>query len=163
MVFSNTTPFISLSSVGLLHVLPSIFGDIVVAPSVVDECGEGGRILVPDLRTLSWIKVEELQINLRLPCLFELDRGERDTLLLGAPHPKALVIMDEKLGRNMAEYLGLQVTGTLGVLAKARTLGLIPSFLQAAHGMREQGIYFHEGLVNKIAARIGETFRQGLS
>jgi len=57
---------------------------------------------------------------------------------------------------KVAEYLGLQVTGTLGVLAKARTLGLIPSFLQAAHGMREQGIYFHEGLVNRIAARVGE-------
>ena len=157
MVFSNTTPFISLSSVGLLHVLPSIFGDIVVAPSVVDECG---RILVPDLRTLSWIKVEEVQSDLRLPALFELDRGERDTLLLAALNPKALVIMDEKLGRNMAEYLGLHVTGTLGVLAKARTLGLIPSFLQAAHGMREQGIYFHEGLVKRIAARVGETLRQ---
>lgn len=47
----------------------------------------------------------------------------RDTFLLAAPHLKALVIMDEKLGRNMAEYLGLQVTGTLGVLAKARTWG----------------------------------------
>lgn len=67
MVFSNTTPFIFLSSVGLLHVLPSIFGDIVVAPSVVDECGEGGRILELDLRTLSWIKLEEVQSNLRLP------------------------------------------------------------------------------------------------
>ncbi len=156
MVFSNTTPFIALSSVGLLHVLPSIFGEIVVAPSVVDECSEGGRILVPDLKNLSWIKVQAVQSDMRLPALFELDRGERDTLLLAALSPKALVIIDEKLGRNMAEYLGLQVTGTLGVLAKARTLGLIPSFLQAAHGMREQGIYFHEGLVNRIAARVGE-------
>lgn len=156
MVFSNTTPFIALSSVGLLHVLPSIFGEIVVAPSVVDECSEGGRILVPDLKNLSWIKVQAVQSDMRLPALFELDRGERDTLLLAALSPKALVIIDEKLGRNMAEYLGLQVTGTLGVLAKARTQGLIPSFLQAAHGMREQGIYFHEGLVNRIAARVGE-------
>jgi predicted nucleic acid-binding protein len=156
MVFSNTTPFIALSSVGLLHVLPSIFGEIVVAPSVVDECSEGGRILVPDLKNLSWIKVQTVQSDMRLPALFELDRGERDTLLLAAQSPKALVIIDEKLGRNMAEYLGLQVTGTLGVLAKARTLGLIPSFLQAAHGMREQGIYFHEVLVNRIAARVGE-------
>jgi predicted nucleic acid-binding protein len=156
MVFSNTTPFIALSSVGLLHVLPSIFGEIVVAPSVVDECSEGGRILVPDLKSLSWIKVQAVQSDMRLPVLFELDRGERDTLLLAALSPKALVIIDERLGRNMAEYMGLQVTGTLGVLAKARTLGLIPSFLQAAHGMREQGIYFQEGLVNRIAARVGE-------
>ncbi len=30
------------------------------------------------------------------------------------------IIIDEKIGRNMAEYLGLKVTGTLGVLLKAK-------------------------------------------
>lgn len=72
MVFSNTTPFIALSSVNLLHLLPSIFDEIVVAPSVVDECSEGGRIMVPDLSTLSWVKVMPIQSQLHLPALFEL-------------------------------------------------------------------------------------------
>jgi hypothetical protein len=36
------------------------------------------------------------------------------------------------------------------------SLGLIPSFVQAATGMRAQGIYFSEGLVNRIATRLGE-------
>ena len=93
---------------------------------------------------------------MQLPALFELDRGERDTLLLAALQSQALVLMDEKLGRNMAEYMGLQVTGTLGVLVKARAQGLIPSFSQAASRMREQGIYFHEGLIRRIAIRLGE-------
>jgi predicted nucleic acid-binding protein len=157
MVFSNTTPFISLSSVSLLHLLPAIFGEISVAPSVVDECNEGGRILVPDLLTLPWIKVVAVQSQIHLPALFELDRGERDTLLLAASHVTPLVLMDEKLGRNMAEYLGFQVVGTLGVLAKARTQGLIPSFFRTAQDMRAQGIYFNDALIGRIAARIGES------
>ena len=159
MVFSNTTPFISLSSVHLLRLLPAIFGEVAVAPSVVAECGEGGRILVPDLADLAglaWVKVMAVQSEMQLPALFELDRGERDTLLLGVAHADALVLMDEKLGRNMAEYLGLKVTGTLGVLAKARSLGLIPSFLEAALAMRTQGIFFNETLVMKIATKVGE-------
>jgi predicted nucleic acid-binding protein len=156
IVYSNTTPFISLSSVDLLHLLPSIFNQIVVAPSVVAECSEGGRIFVPDLASLSWVSVQPVQNERQLPALFELDRGERDTLLLAAAQPESLVLMDEKLGRSMAEYMGLQVTGTLGVLAKARSLGLIPSFSQAASHMREQGIYFHEGLVKRVAVRLGE-------
>lgn len=156
IVFSNTTPFIALSSVDLLHVLPAIFGEIGVAPSVVEECREGGRIFVPDLARLPWVKVNAVQSGLQLPALFELDRGERDTLLLAAAHGGALVVMDEKLGRNLAEYMGFQVTGTLGVLAKARKMGLIPSFTQAASQMREQGIYFHQSLVDRVAARLGE-------
>jgi predicted nucleic acid-binding protein len=156
MVFSNTTPFLALSSVDLLHLLPSIFDEIVVAPSVVDECREGGRILVPDLTSLSWVRVQPVQDERRLPALFELDRGERDTLLLAAAQSGALVVMDEKLGRAFAEYLGIQVTGTLGVLAKARTIGLIPSFSRAASQMRDQGIYFHNDLVKRVALRLGE-------
>ena len=156
MVFSNTTPFISLCSANLLHLLPSVFGEVIVAPSVVEECSEGGKIFVPDLTTLPWVKVQPVQSERHLPALFELDRGERDTLLLAALYSDALVVMDEKLGRNMAEYMGLRVTGTLGVLAKARSLGLIPSFTAAATRMQEQGIYFHQGLVNRLAARLGE-------
>ena len=99
IVISNTTPFISLCSVDLLHLLPSIFGEVLVAPSVADECSEGGRIFVPDLTSLPWVKVQPVE--------------------------------NEKQG-------------------------LIPSFSQAASQMREQGIYFHEGLVNRIATRLGE-------
>ena len=156
MVFSNTTPFISLCSVNLLHLLPSLFGEVIVAPSVVQECSEGGKIFVPDLSTLSWVRVQPVQSERHLPALFELARGERDTLLLAVLHSTALVVMDEKLGRNMAEYMGLRVTGTLGVLAKARSLGLIPSFTATATRMQEQGIYFHQGLVNRLATRLGE-------
>jgi len=156
-VFSNTTPFIALCSVHLLHLMPSIFGNIEVATSVAEECKEGGKIFVPDLANLPWITIQTVSANKQLPALFELDRGERDTLLLAAKQVDSLVLMDEKLGRNMAEYLGLKVTGTLGILAKAKTVNLIPSFSQAAADMREQGIYFNQALIAQIANRLGET------
>jgi len=155
-VISNTTPFIALCSVDLLHLLPSIFGSIMVASSVQEECSEGGKIFVPDLATLHWVTVQTVQTNKQLPSLFELDRGERDTLLLAAQQADPLVLMDEKLGRNLAEYLGFRVVGTLGVLAKARTMGLVPSFAHAALSMREQGIFFSEALIQRIAASLGE-------
>ena len=70
--------------------------------------------------------------------------------------PAKRLYFDEKLGRNMAEYMGFQVTGTPGVLAKARTQGLIPSFREAAYAMRAQGIFFNEALIARIALQIGE-------
>ncbi len=91
-----------------------------------------------------------------MPVLFELDRGEKQTLLLASKHSGSIVIIDERLGRNVAEYMGLQVTGTLGVLAKAKARGLIPSFYAAAQGMREQGIHYSEGLIAKLAQHLGE-------
>ena len=156
-VFSNTTPFIALASIGQLPLLPQLFGSVHVAQSVIDECAEGGRILVPNLHHLNWVIALPDEITPDLPVLFELDRGEKQTLLLALKHPGSRVIIDERLGRNVAEYMGLQVTGTLGVLAKAKATGLIPSFYNAAQEMRAQGIRYSEGLVQRIAHHLEES------
>ncbi len=155
-VFSNTTPFIALASIDQLQLLPQLFGSVYVAQSVIEECAEGGRILVPNLQGLSWVISMADESSSNLPVLFDLDRGEKQTLLLASKHPGSTVIIDERLGRNVAEYMGLQVTGTLGVLAKAKTMGFIPSFYAAAQGMREEGIHYSMGLIDRLAQHLGE-------
>jgi len=156
IVFSNTTPFIALASIGQLELLPRLFYKLHVAESVIEECAEGGRILVPDLRTLDWVIPAADEATSTLPVLFELDRGEKQTIILARKYSADSVIIDERLGRRVAEYLGLNVIGTLGVLAKAKSIGLIPSFLDAAQAMRQQGIHYNVGLIERLAHHLGE-------
>ena len=157
IVYSNTTPFIALASIGRLELLQQLFGKVHVAQSVIDECAEGGRILVPDLRSLDWVISVADETTLALPVLFELDRGEKQTIILARKYKAARVIIDERLGRRVAEYLGLSVTGTLGVLVKAKSTGLIPSFHEAAQAMRQQGIHYNADLITRLAQHLGET------
>ena len=156
IVYSNTTPFIALASIGQLELLPKIFGKVHVAEAVVEECAEGGRILVPDLKQMDWILPVADDNDAALTALFELDRGEKQTILLARKHKAEKILIDEQIGRRIAEYLGLNVTGTLGVLAKAKTLGLIDSFSDAAIGMQQQGIYYNTQLIQRIAQHLGE-------
>jgi len=155
-VFSNTTPFIALSSIDRLYLLPELFNHINVATAVVHECLQGGPIKVPDLYHLPWIKVFEDDDELVYPALFELDKGEKHTLAHALEVPGSLVIMDEKIGRNMAEYLGLKVVGTLGILVKAKKLGIISSFRQEVTGMMESGIRYSPQLVEILCGQLGE-------
>ena len=157
IVFSNTTPLIALASVDALHLLPAIFQRVHVAASVAAECRVGGPIIVPELSTFSWLEI----VSAPLPSaprspLWELDAGERDTIELACELKANLVIIDEKLGRNHAEFLGLKITGTLGVLLKAKQLGLITSFTAMAEKMRTQGIRYSPELVARLAAKVGE-------
>lgn len=156
IVFSNTTPFIALASIDHLDLLPRLFGKIHVAGSVVQECAEGGRIVVPDLQKLEWLVTVPDKDTTGLPILFELDQGEKQTILLAKQYAADKILVDERLGRRVAEYLGLSVTGTLGVLAKAKAAKLIPSFQEAAQAMREQGIYYNPALILRIARHLGE-------
>lgn len=156
IVFSNTTPLIALSSIGQLELMPRLFGKVHVVSEVIDECATGGAISVPRLRTLNWVlEVQSTPIDQVTP-LLALDRGEKHTLDMALKAKANRVIIDEKLGRALAEYLGLTVTGTLGILLHAKQAGWISSFRAVVAEMQEQGIRYHPALIEKLAASIGE-------
>jgi predicted nucleic acid-binding protein len=157
VIFSNTTPFISLSAIGHLDLLPALFGQIHVVEPVVLECAAGGNIAVPSLGTLPWVTVLPVAGGDPEPMLTQLDEGEKWTLHAARQAGAEILLIDERIGRNLAERMGLKVTGTLGVLLKARQRGLIASFSGAALEMRSQGIFFHPRLIARLAESIGET------
>ena len=156
IIFSNTTPFIALASVNRLDLLPALFDIIHVVDDVVDECAYGGFIVVPDLRQLSWVKVVPSPTTPSASILLELDRGERFTISAAMALNADKVIIDEKIGRNVAEYLGLSVVGTLGILLQGKQEGLIQSFSEIVREMRERGIRYHPELVQRLAKMVGE-------
>jgi predicted nucleic acid-binding protein len=116
---SNTTPFIALCSIGRLDLLPAIFGTIHVPPSVVHECAAGGLIAVPSLASLDWVVVHPTPSG-QLAGAWDLDAGEKDSILLSLALHADMILLDEKLGRNPAEHHGLRVSGTLGVQIRAK-------------------------------------------
>lgn len=155
-IFSNTTPFIALAAIQRLDLLPRLFSRVHVTEEVAEECAVGGLVAVPPLRQLDWVVLVPTPAQAAPHILLELDKGEKATLLAAMAEKADLVLMDEKIGRNMAEYLGLSVMGTLGVLLKARKAGLIDSFREAASLMRAQGIFYNLALIDRLAATVGE-------
>ena len=155
-VFSNTTPLIALAAINQLELLPRLFDQIYLTDEVMGECAAGGRIFVPNLHELSWVINTTFRQSIAPHILLELDLGEKSTILAAQEHHADLVLIDEKLGRNVAEYLGLRVSGTLGILLKAKRENLIPSFMQAANSMREHGIFFQPKLIERLAITVGE-------
>jgi predicted nucleic acid-binding protein len=55
------------------------------------------------------------------------DFGPGETQVLALEEPKSLVIVDDRLAREAARLRGLRVTGTAGVLLKAKQQGHIPA------------------------------------
>lgn len=55
-----------------------------------------------------------------------LDKGEASAISLAFEFEKVLLILDDLKGRKEAVRLGFRITGTLGVLVRARSMGIIP-------------------------------------
>lgn len=156
MIFSNTTPFIALSAISRLDLLPALFERNHVVEPVVRECAAGGAIKVPALESLPWISVLPITATDPESMLTQLDEGEKWTLHAARQANATLLLIDERIGRNLAERIGLKVTGTLGVMLKARQQGLIASFSREVEEMRRRGMFFHPRLIARLAESIGE-------
>lgn len=102
---------------------------MTVPQAVLDEL-DVGRTLgldVPDVFSLNWVTIRS-PINNHLPLTVAgLGRGETEVLLLALEAPaEIVVILDDVRARSVAEQLGLQLTGTLGLLLDAKRAGLVP-------------------------------------
>jgi hypothetical protein len=126
-VICNTSPIQYLHQLDLLHILRALTGGVIVPPAVVDELGEGRALGVnlPDLTTLGWVTVRRPVSEVALPLVTNLGPGEAEALMLALELREAVVVLDDALARRVAETLGLNVTGTLGLLLDAKRAGLI--------------------------------------
>ncbi|MBI4781959.1 MAG: DUF3368 domain-containing protein [Oscillatoriophycideae cyanobacterium NC_groundwater_1537_Pr4_S-0.65um_50_18] len=128
-VITDTSPIQYLYQTNLLNLLPALYGQIIMPQAVADELAQGRSqgVSLPDSDSLSWITLHQVAESMLVPDLPNLGRGEREVLSLALTMPNALVILDDALARKYARQLNLTVAGTLGVLLKAKQIGLIES------------------------------------
>lgn len=148
LVIADTSCFIALSRVGGLQLLNDLYGSVVTTPAVVQEFGSP----LPH-----WVKVTEPKDQLHLRMLMlTLDRGEASAIALALEVSGCVIVLDERKGRNMARALGLSVTGTLGMLVKAKHKGLIPSLRPWLERFQEAGFRYSREVETAVLRAAGE-------
>ena len=71
-----------------------------------------------------------------------------------------MVLLDDKLARQRARRLGVPVTGTLGVLLRAKQVGLIAELRPLVTRLQSEGDYHIDpGLIKKALLAVGESAR----
>jgi predicted nucleic acid-binding protein len=151
---ADTGPLRYLVLIGAIEVLPRLFERVVIpeivhaelrhahAPAMVRRWAEA----VP-----SWLTVVPMptvqDADLRL-----LDAGERAAIALASEIRADLVLIDERAGVGAARARGLEVTGTLGLLARAAQRGLtdLPTAFAA---LKATNFHVRQELLDALLAR----------
>jgi len=126
---SNTSPIQYLYQADLLELLPTLYGRVIIPGAVAQELATGREsgVSLPDPNQLPWIAIERLADSTLLGMVADLGPGEREVIALGLRSPDTLLLLDDGVARRCAKHLNLRVTGTLGVLLKAKNLGCLGS------------------------------------
>lgn len=161
VVIADTSPLFYLHRLGLINILNKLYGNIIVPRAVINELEQGGLQGedVPNIRNYSWIQFHQAKIPKFLKLITGLDSGETEVLALALEKPGSLIIIDERLARRVAELQGLKVTGTLGVLLKAKQKGYIVSVSPILERLLQLGFRVNDKLKKDILKLAGELLK----
>jgi predicted nucleic acid-binding protein len=162
MIVVNTSPLYYLHQIGALQVCHDLFGRVHTTPHVLAELGAGKAqgLNVPDASSLEWLEVHDVAMPSVLELVPDLGKGEASVLALAMEHPGSFVIIDDRLGRAVAEAQRIGVTGTLGVLLLAKESNLITSVKDTISDLLKHGFYCSHSVVSHILSLGGESDTQ---
>lgn len=151
-VIVNSTPLIALSKVNLLELLEWIYGEITVPEAVFREVTQKNDLVKKSVLGSDWIHIESIQdTKSKRMYRAKLHEGEVEVMILAQEHTgEHLVIIDDNAARKTAVFLGLTLTGTMGVLIKAKELGFIDAVMPVMKRMEENEIYFSSDLKSRV-------------
>jgi len=79
-----------------------------------------------------------------------LDEGEAEAIVLALEANANLVLLDDREARLQAKRLGLRVTGTLGILLRAKKLRLIENSREELNKLKETGFHISVSLEEEV-------------
>lgn len=107
--------------------------------------------------TATWIKTLPVKDRLAVDMLLgELDLGEAETIVLAREIGADWVLMDEKKGRRKLAQLDMSKIGTLGILLKAKQVGLLSAIRPEIAHLRRRGFNISRPVVEAVLRHAGE-------
>lgn len=94
-----------------------------------------------------------------LVAVTDLGAGEREALALAAETPGTVLILGDALARRHAALLRLRLTGTAGVLLRAKHEGLLPAIAPALDRLETLRFRLHPATRRVIMRHPGEDGR----
>ena len=154
----NTGPLLALQACEASHLLVELHAPVLVPDVVLREILRGPEAGAEHgLRTsLSGAEIVPLMGPPPPLVAAHLDPGEAAVLGLALERGIALVAIDERRGRLVARSLGLRVTGSIGILLRAKRLGLIETVGPRLDAMREGGGWLSPRLLAEALRAAGE-------
>jgi uncharacterized protein len=160
MIVSNSTPISNLLHIKHVHLLRKLFRQVYIPNAVADElnvffkgsrdfqdCLSNNHIIIKKVESVHFVKHMTPYLH----------QGEIEAVCLCLENGAALCLMDDKDGREVAQMNQIPITGTLGILLKAKSLGYIPEVKFLMDILRsEKHFWIAERMYQKALSLAGE-------
>ncbi len=155
----NKSPIIALvAALGELGILQSLYREVRVPYEVSQEILVGGttNFGVREFSRANWLSKETTPLTISPFLLNSLDKGEASVIQLALNRKIKTVCIDEAVGRRIARLSGLAVTGSIGILLRAKEEGHPIIIKEAIEKMLKQNIRLSSTVIKFALSQAGE-------
>lgn len=159
VVVINTSPIIALvAAVGNLRLLESLYQQVWVSFEVCQEILAGGtnQFALPEFQQATGLIKQKNPLEISPFLLNSLDLGEASVIQLALNQNIKTVCIDETVGRRIARLNGLLLTGSIGILLKAKQQNSSLSIQTAITNMLNHNIRLSDRVINFALQQSGE-------
>jgi hypothetical protein len=155
---ADSGPLICLARINQLELLPHLFSKIFIPPEVWSEVAIRGEGYpgADEIKRVTWIMLQTPDPQLVKPLSILVDAGEAEAIALAQTIPGCIILLDDSRARRIAERLSIKQIGTVGLLLRAKRLGLIKKIRPHINALIENGIYIRQELIDAVFDDAGE-------
>jgi uncharacterized protein len=145
---SNTSCLIALEAIGKIDLLEKLYQKVLIPPAVASEWGTACP---------QWIVTQQVQSQALVQALrLQLGAGEAEAIALSVEINAARVILDDQRARRVGVQLHQTVTGTIGIILRAKQLGIVPLVRPIFDDLRAAGLWISQNLLRQALQIAGE-------
>jgi len=157
LVIADTSPINYLLLIGQIDILPALFEKVILPAAVLEELRHpkaptAVRQFVAACPT--WVEVR-MAAMVNDAALNALDAGEGAAIALAMELRADLLLMDDEEGVFVARQKGLEVVGTLGVLARAAQRQFL-DLADAFDRIKRTNFRFRQEIMDEFLTELGE-------
>lgn len=152
----NASPLIVLARAGRIDLLALAGTPIHVPESVSREVRAHSDAAALALDTVVWLQTVPDSEMMPLVRGWDLGPGESAVLEWAQANRPARAIIDDYAARKLANVLGVQVTGTLGLALLAKKQGKVPLARLLVEELTRAGLYLSKPVVERALRLVGE-------
>jgi len=156
----NTSPLIAwVAATGDLSILQSLYQEVWVSWEVGQELLAGGStgLGIVEFQAATWLIKQTAPLEIFPLLLNSLDLGEASVIQLAINQGIQTVCIDEAVGRRVARLNGLSVTGSMGILLKAKQYNPSLSIQTAIDNMLAHNIRLSQRVIDFCLQEAGES------
>lgn len=151
----NTGPIIAFGKMGCIDVIRELPFEFYAPEQVRAEIINGNQLGYP-IAFPVWIGVISLSASLSKLTLSNLDAGEAAVIESAVQNGISRVCIDDQKGRRAALATGLSILGSLGMIGRAKELGLISDAGRMIRKAQSLGYHYDQKLVSSVLKGLGE-------